>query len=166
MFYKVGGKPIYHGTNPGYTAHFQALDADRSPCEPCRDARFRHHKSSVKRKVAQGTDHLMVDALGTQRRIRALQRLGWSSTAIGRAADASWVSPSSSIKRVLDTDRIRQGTAQAIDRAYRALSTRPGPNRQLQRRAIREGWAPPAAWDDIDDPNDRPQGMTNKEIAA
>lgn len=166
MYYRVGGKPIHHGTDAGYTAHYQALDADRTPCDPCKEARFRAHKGGVKRKHALGADHLLVDSLGTQRRIRALQRMGWSSARIGEAAGMGWAHPNKSVKRLLLAEQIRMETARGIDRAYQTLGHRVGPSRQLQLLAIKNQWAPPGAWDDIDDPAEEPRGMTWEVIAA
>lgn len=165
MFYRVGGKPIHHGTAAGHTAHYQALNADRNPCEACREAAYRAHKSELKRKVALGSDALEIDSLGTRRRIQALHRMGWTNAAIGAATGMPWANPEKSVKRLLWTTKVRTSTARGIDRAYRALGHRPGPSLSTQRRAIRKGWAAPAAWDDIDT-DVRPQGMTDKEIAA
>jgi hypothetical protein len=166
MYYRVGGKPIHHGTEAGHTAHYQALNADRNPCEACQDAAYRAHKGRLKRKAALGTDSLTVPALGTQRRIRALQRMGWPTKDIGEAAGMGWAHPNKSVKRLLLADRVRTETAVGIDRAYEQLQYRVGPSRQLQLLAIRRGWAPPGAWDDVDDPEDTPKGMTKKEIVA
>lgn len=166
MYYSVGGKPIYHGTAAGHTAHYQALNPDNDPCEECREAAYKAHKAALKRKVAQGSDSLLIDALGTRRRIRALQRLGWTNQLIGEATGMNWALPDRSVKRLMYTTKVSAETARAIDRAYRLLENRRGPSRPVERRAIAKGWAPPGAWDDIDDPDCEPQGMTKKEIAA
>lgn len=99
-----------------------------------------------------------VDALGTVRRLRALAALGhtfatiasvagldrWALTALARDGRA-----------VVNID-----TARGVANAYDTLSGTPAaPSRYatLARNAAqRRGWAPPAAWLDIDDPADTP----------
>jgi cobalamin biosynthesis protein CbiG len=45
---------------------------------------------------------------------------------------------------------------------YDELSATPGPSEVAARHARERGWAPPLAWDDIDDPEDRPQGVARE----
>lgn len=155
-----------HGTNNGYQLHYNGPDADRSPCEPCREARHRSYKDQLKRRVALGVDRLTVDALGTRRRIQALCRMGYSYADIGRLMGMT-ANPE---RRVWDfafnSPKVHINTAIAVDRVYVEYGGKVGPNIRAQRRAIKNRWAPPAAWDDIDDPHCEPTGMTWKELVA
>lgn len=158
---------INHGTSAGYTGHFQDPDeADGKPCQACQEARHRQHKDREKRKYLEGLESLEIDALGTHRRIRALQRLGWPAAEIGRRINPSWPVPKSNVWQILHHERVHVDTARAVDRVYLELWITRGPSRLTEKIAIRKGWAPPAAWDDIDSPDAVPQGMTDKEIAA
>ncbi|MFF4489478.1 hypothetical protein ACFY0F_23765 [Streptomyces sp. NPDC001544] len=96
-------------------------------------------------------------SLGTVRRIRGLYYAGHGPQAIVvyasvtltiiteiAGAEYEWVTP---------------GTESAIKRACTALTGIEGTSRRARARALREGWAPLAAWDDdtIDDPAATPE---------
>lgn len=135
-----------HGTLAGHAA------GCRDTC--CGDAKRRYDKRR-KWEALQGLARL-VPSLGTRRRVRALQALGYSVPAI--ASEASLPA-----KTVLDlcyrSDRVRAETANAIAATYERLCMTPatGPYSNRSRLcAQRKGWAPPLAWDDIDNPDERP----------
>lgn len=109
---------------------------------------------------------LMVPAVGTIRRMRALQRLGWSLRVIAEAAgySESW---SQGITRQTTVSR---RTAETVRRVYDLLSMRIPSQRTTTERssvmraknyAARQGWAAPLDWDEdeIDRPDGRPAGM-------
>lgn len=110
----------------------------------------------------RGKRLLRVNAAGTQRRIRALMWMGWSSTAIAR--HGGW-NAGISVQQLLRRRWVSRETAARINRAYDALSMRFGPSTWTRTYAARSGWAPPLAWDDdpgphyIDDPAARPSGV-------
>lgn len=98
--------------------------------------------------------NVLVEATGTRRRIEALAYLGWPMShlehrfgrcqgRVGKAIATGWVSTA---------------IAAAVDRVYRELEGTPGPSDIARRRALRCGFAGPAAWDDrdIDDPQVQP----------
>lgn len=95
-----------------------------------------------------------VPALGSIRRIQALAALGHTTAEITAVAG---VGPRilASLSRQATMYR---ATAEAIDRAYRALSMTQGPSEIGRKRALSKGWAPPLAWDDeaLDDPDGKP----------
>lgn len=93
-------------------------------------------------------------ALGTTRRIRALQTLGHSSKAISEASGVELSTVSDLLNEYHTT--IGRRVAARIDTGYRQLAETAGTNTRARNRAAREGWAPPAAWDDIDDPHCHP----------
>lgn len=101
-------------------------------------------------------DGVRVDATGTRRRIQALVAMGWSFTALapemgfhprplGDMARGNWISA---------------GSARKVKAAYKRLihftpeqcGVQPQARALAKRVAAREGWVPPGAWDDIDDP--------------
>jgi hypothetical protein len=129
-----------HGTTRGHAAGCREL------C--CRRARNADAKRS-KIERAQGR-HRTVDAAGTQRRIRALYRLGWTSTHIATAA--GW-GTAEAVSETLKRSRVMLATAARVTSAYAALGSTPGPSARTRIRAERAGWPPPIHWDDdtIDD---------------
>ncbi|MER7905421.1 helix-turn-helix domain-containing protein [Streptomyces sp. NPDC095614] len=109
-------------------------------------------------RIADGS---RVDATGTRRRIQALVAMGWSFTALapemgihsrplGDMARGQWVSA---------------GSARKVKAAYKRLvhhmpeqrGVQPQARALAKRVAAREGWVPPGAWDDIDDPAAMPE---------
>lgn len=62
--------------------------------------------------------------------------------------------------------KVHLETARKIERAYSTLSVQPCHNttKSLRARsmAIKHGWCPPLAWDDIYDPNDAPKGVEDR----
>lgn len=140
-----------HGTNAGYRAHF--LPDAGAPCGPCRDAHANYHRHRRSRLYLASLDVLTVDALGTARRIQALQALGWT---LGRIAAESGYPPKPAfMHNITKKPRVRHDTAQRIAAAYERMSGTPGPSRAARLHAQRNGWPPPLAWDDIDN-DERP----------
>lgn len=102
--------------------------------------------------------------IGIIRRTRALAALGWSARAIAKAGNAS----EASILRLFgdaNPSRVRADVALKIVAAYDELSTRRPPADDMfqqatltkaRKRAREQGFQPPAAWDDIDDPSGQP----------
>lgn len=112
---------------------------------------------AVKARPAPGR---YVNLTGTRRRIQALMAIGHTVTGI---AHESSVDPSV-ITDILrgKIPRVRGVTAERIAAAYDWLGERPdtwsrkSATAASRNRAAREGWPPPAAWDDIDDPDSQP----------
>ena len=98
---------------------------------------------------------------GTVRRVRALVALGWTYKALKRETGISDTHLSDIARQMPGRGRPGGVTAATIRTAYDRLSmTRPegrGAD-QARRRARHLGWAPPLAWDDIDDPDETPTG--------
>lgn len=97
-----------------------------------------------------------VPAVGATRKIRALIALGHALRTISLAAGMENTTASNLLNGKPET--IHYELAQRVHKGYRALCSTPGTHTRSLRRAQREGWAPPAAWDDeqIDDPNAAP----------
>lgn len=97
-----------------------------------------------------------VPAVGAIRRVEALMALGWT-TALIEAEMPRRVHVTRFMVSARDTGVCMARTWLAVDAAYRSLSGRRGPSLHTRRRAAKAGYAPPLAWDDIDDPNAVPQ---------
>ncbi|MEU6552056.1 hypothetical protein ABZ915_17495 [Streptomyces sp. NPDC046915] len=94
-----------------------------------------------------------LDATGTRRRIQALRAIGWSANALATAAGTG----DSVIERICNGQpAVRGVVATKIRAVYIELAGTPAPAgrsaTRAKKHAIANGWAPPGAWDDIDDP--------------
>ena len=93
-----------------------------------------------------------VDASGTRRRIEALMLAGWSQGHIARALGIS----RQRVSAYRSSAHVEGATARAVRDLFEQWWDKPGPEIRATNKAIREGFAPAAAWDDIDDPNATP----------
>lgn len=100
-----------------------------------------------------------VDGTVTRRKLEALQAIGYPLSHIGARMGRSQQSLSKTVHRAT---LVHQCTAKAIDRLYDELhDTRPEGDiaHRTRLRAMRLGYAPPAAWDSISDLSERPKGV-------
>lgn len=100
----------------------------------------------------------IVDATGTRRRLQALVALGWTQTKL--AASIGWTTANLN-NLILSDDDVTRATADLVADLYERLSMRPGPSTRASAVARRRGWAPPLAWDNIDDPAEQPAELRN-----
>lgn len=124
------------------------------------DARMRRESAAallaVRSEDCLIANGALIDATGTRRRIQALVAMGWSFTALspeigihsrplGDMARTKWVTAGSARKVKTAYKRLLHFTPEqcGVHSQARALA---------KRVAAREGWVPPGAWDDIDDP--------------
>lgn len=116
-------------------------------CDACTDRARRYENWRSKQ-----TD-LLVSSVGTKRRVRALNRLGWSSYALSeRLGKAPCY-----VASLLRNDLVSRRTAAVIARLFDELCMTVPPvsasSVRTRNYAARMGWPPPLAWDDdIDDP--------------
>lgn len=145
-----------HGTTAGHQAHLKA----REPaCPSCVAAKTRYEK------VRELYGPRMVPAIGVRRRIRALMALGHSGADIGRQLGITYQAVHKLEHGTSPT--VLAATDANVRRVYAAMSMTlpPGPHGSRTRnRALRLGYAPPLAWDDVDDPNDRPRGLPGRQL--
>jgi hypothetical protein len=146
-----------HGTAAGYLEHVKTGDY----CQPCREAHAAARRSLWRKRYIRRVDRLYVDATGTRRRIRALQALGWRfvdiDEACGRRAGSAGATWSHNLVR---QDKVHIDNARAIAAAYERMCMTLADTPQADRTrtmAARKGWVVPLAWDDIDDPTERPR---------
>lgn len=99
-------------------------------------------------------DHRRLNAIGTQRRIRALQRLGWNFETLSARLGVTV----QGVSQIFIRDHVQAVTARRIAHLYDELAMTPGPSTRAARLARRAGYAPPLAWDEgsIDDPSMQP----------
>lgn len=95
-----------------------------------------------------------IPALGSIRRTRALVALGHTCLTIRAKSGVERTVVSSLLNGHVET--VAFSTTQAVAAGYRNLGQRAGNSTRSLLRAERELWAPPAAWDDIDDPDALP----------
>ena len=108
---------------------------------------------------------MLVTRHGVTRRLQALQAIGWSQSQIARATG---LNPITIKKLIRDEDSsIHSATVARIVATYKRLADVHPPQRHadeirmvtmIRRGAQERGYAPPAAWDDID-LDEHPHGL-------
>lgn len=106
----------------------------------------------------------LVEAIGSVRRLRALQAIGWTQTEIARRM--GWTVQNLNRYFISEPDSIRAGTAQEIAALFDQLQLIPGPSQRARNYASKRGWPPPLAWyeDAIDDPTAAPDRSVSKSL--
>jgi hypothetical protein len=105
-----------------------------------------------------------INAVGSQRRIRALQALGWTQRNL---EDRLGLHPRR-LSTVLVRPKIYTPMARKIADVYDELSMLPGPSEKTRNMARNKGWPVPLCWDDetIDDPNAEPNTGERAYVSA
>jgi transcriptional regulator with XRE-family HTH domain len=102
-----------------------------------------------------------VDATGTHRRVQALVACGWSQLKLAERLGML----RSNFGTMMNNAKVHAGTARAVGALYDELWDQAPPEAEWRDKiaasrsrnyAAARGWAPPAAWDDIDDPDASP----------
>lgn len=112
---------------------------------------------AVPRTYAVGplvADTAKVPLGGAQRRIQSLLRLGQTHAVLRKRTG-------------VDTSHVARGTYQqilarkwrAVDQVFADLCLTVGPSEINRERSVSLGYVSPLAWDDIDDPREKPQGF-------
>lgn len=133
-----------HGSEAGCREHYRQ---DEKPCQPCLDA---HSRRNNLRKLYPHKR----PSIGSQRRIQALQAIGYGRDRIARELGYH---NAGSLTYLMRSETMLATTAERIadvyDRLSMSLPQGTGTNR-VRTWAKRHGFAPPLAWDDdaIDDP--------------
>ncbi|MFG1709192.1 hypothetical protein ACFLIM_38975 [Nonomuraea sp. M3C6] len=106
--------------------------------------------------------YVLLDSIGSRRRVQALTAMGWTGEEIGRRVAMRRGDTWANITRVMQGRRITASLAHEINVVYADLRELAPPTdlaaSRAKARAQRARWAPPAAWEsvDIDDPDARP----------
>lgn len=143
-----------HGQERGYFAHRKA---GQQPCDACVNG---HRIAQTRRTLnAMHGQPAWVPALGSQRRLQALQRLGWPMSRIADEAGRS----REQLRDIMRRQHVTRAVADMVADVYDRLSmTLPDCARACATcaRAEAAGWLPPLAWTDIDDPHEAPRKIT------
>lgn len=148
---RLKGELPEHGTPARYNHH-------RCRCVPCVRAKKRREIDYL-----TGTRYY-VSAAGSRRRLQALACMGWSMRELGERSGVNL--------RTLDhwragrTTRMHPEHADIIANLFRQLWDQPGPSHITKGWARKHGWAPPLAWDNIDDEHEQPKGLRYAEETA
>lgn len=146
-----------HGTYAGSIQHYLT----KTPtCQPCRTAAATYRRQRRARLYLTRTTTLETNPTGSIRRIQALVAIGHSMRTIDDHLGWAWGTTSRYL--IANHKTTHRTTADRIATVYQQLcmTTPTGPYANRNRKlAERKGWAPPLAWDNIDDPNERPTGM-------
>ena len=111
-----------------------------------------------------------LDAVGTRRRIQSLAWVGWSIPQLAARAGVD----KQSLHRALRHEQVTAATATAVrnlyDRLWNVTPTPPTGHAatavtRTRNRARAQGWHPPMAWDNIDDPNETPTATTATRLS-
>lgn len=127
---------------------------------------------AVRPRLEQLAPLALVDATGTRRRLQALAATG---RPLKRIAKHLGCAPSE-LRLWMRQERVTAATALKVGAVYEELWDKPYMPATEYERAARERaleyarrqmhWAPPAAWDCIDDPRERPKGLRRDGEAA
>lgn len=119
--------------------------------------------------VNRATQERILSAIGTefwtpigiQRRVQALQAIGYSIRAISDEMGDAYAVNLSKLNRRQEVHFVRSDFAERIMAAYDRLHMHPRTGTPSASRArnlaTANGWPPPLAWTDIDDVNERPR---------
>lgn len=102
-----------------------------------------------------------IGTLGLQRRIQALMAIGWTQTEMETRSELGRGTLSHILR---DRQMVRMSLARKVSAIYETLSATPGPHNRTKILARKKGWAPPLAWDDIDDPSEVPDVGVNRAL--
>lgn len=146
----VPGKAYPECSEPGRAGRRRHKAEGTRTCQLCRDRARDEMAAYRKAVIIQGPR--MVPALGSQRRIRALVRMGWSQCRLGARLGVT----GKAVGDVLTYRCVNRSYAEKISRLYWQLLDQPGPDLREARAAQRAGWPGPGDWDDIDAPGEVP----------
>lgn len=102
----------------------------------------------------------LVSAVGTRRRVQALQAIGWPLSRLGAELGRGELGATRS-----RSDQVQARTAVEVAELFARLELTPGPSSITKIRAARKGWPPPLAWDDIDDPDEHPDLREDSKLS-
>jgi hypothetical protein len=111
---------------------------------------------AIRPDPARLADGAHVDATGTRRRAQALAAVGWSLAEQARQLGRDTCNHTKTLQATQVTARV----ARTVATLYDQLAYQPPPpgwvTTRTVRWAARQGFHPPAAWDDIDNPAEQP----------
>jgi transcriptional regulator with XRE-family HTH domain len=120
------------------------------------------HQRYKKRRYAARGASLQIPATGTRRRLQALARLGYTGTDIATHLGVSPARVSQLMRGNRSGKYVMVETAAAVAGVFEQLCmTIPQgwTHDRARRQAEANGWPPPLAWNNIDNPDERPHGV-------
>jgi hypothetical protein len=140
-----------HGTKWAY-------QKNRCRCPDAREAARIYQK-----RLREGRNpSAFIPAAGTVRRLQALAAIGHSFATIGKALGGI---TGQGVQQIGKTGQVRRVTAARVAALYDQWSMTVGASSITRSRAEARGWAPPLAWDNIDDPDEAPHLVTEQQVA-
>lgn len=133
-----------HGTTAGYNAHRYQGETACAACKSAAAAYFARREMAI----AEGRSYT-VPARGSLRRIHALVAVGWSMEHQAAHLGVKKQAIQNFAVKSPDT-MIRVASAKRYSDLYDELHMIAGPSDRARQVARRKGWAPPLAWNDID----------------
>lgn len=130
-------------------------------CAPCTEG---HRRYMIRWQLSGPRT---TDALITRRKLQSLAALGWSYPQLARRLGVTTPRIGHLTRAVYS--KAHADTVKAVDDLYRDLQMTPPPATtraeqyaitRAKASAVRNGWVPPLAWDDIDDPDATPDLST------
>lgn len=144
-----------HGTQAGYRAHHRDGEA---ACDACKRGAA---ANQARYDLARLRGHaLTVDSTGTRRRIQALHAIGWTWAALAPelGITRSGVGLLAGNRNPTSYASTAQRVAEVYERLCMVAPVGSGAKR-ARTNAARQGWLPPLAWDDIDNPDEKPASV-------
>lgn len=147
---------------------------NRKTPDGCRPPRKRVRRTTAEKILAvqpvpnNYRDGAIIPQVGTMRRLQALMTLGYSAGYLGTHLG---IDKTNMLRFVHGKHQVTLRTARKVAALYEQLSatprkaTTPGEASTITRTkkyAQKRGYAPPLAWDNIDDPTETPQGIRPK----
>lgn len=110
-------------------------------------------------------DHILrVPPYRAERRLQALNAIGYTTRGMAEGIGTT----QQMVERIMAGHRkwIDRRTFERIDAYYQGACMTPAGNAQSITNAVKKGYAPPLAWDDIDDPDETPAIRSDRPVFA
>lgn len=124
-------------------------------------ARTEHKILSIPVNMGLSRDGALISALGSRRRLQALQVNGWTCSAL---MERVGVNKRAIVGICTDQPYVTVAVARRIAEVFRELEMTDGGNQVTRRRSLSKGWSPPLAWRDIDDPSETPDRRSEGRV--
>jgi len=143
----------------GVTAIAKASGVGRSQVERIRRGATKRIGKETAAKLLAVTpeDRAQLPAWRVTRRLRALNAIGYSTRHLADLLGTTQEVVSDHL--VGDRKWVQVKTLDSVSELYERLCMTPGGNAASRRIAGKRGYAPPLAWENIDDPDEQPTGI-------
>jgi transposase len=111
--------------------------------------------------LAVHLEPVYADPTVSSRKLQALVALGYTQSYLAQRIGTT---PGNMTPMIRGIRNITRRHVRAINELYDELQGTPGPSKQVRDRALKLGWLPPLAWDDIEDLNERPAKANVRKV--